>query len=329
MSKKSDKLNSALKEIRSKYGEDVIHKGNEKDFNVRFLSTGIAALDQIMSGGVAEGRIHEFYGVPSSGKSTVCLKIIKNAQDSGYNCAYIDSEKAYDPTWAKTLGVDTENLIYIPFSKAENVFDIIRTLIKTKDVKLIIVDSVAALTPQKELENDIDKLSVAEVARIISKGLRIMNTENEVNGTTTIFINQLRSKIGVFFGSPDVTPGGRALGFYSTSRVNFRRGKDIKEKDNPIGYTMHCRVEKNKVGIPKLSTEFPIMNDGHIDKEEMLVTVASTLGYWGENINLTGRTYTYKAEKVASSKDDFIKYLKANPKVCEEMEKDIVTKARK
>jgi len=257
----SKKLSKALKIIEKKFGKDTIIRGNSEDLVIKRNSSGIKEFDEMLGGGFPRGMIMELYGPESGGKSTLLLKHIAKAQKNGLICAYIDAEKALDLEWSKKLGVDIDSLIHTRITDADNVFDILKQLLISKGVDVIVVDSVAALTPRKEIEDDMNKKQMALLARTVNKGLRVVNTMNERKGSEIIFINQLRSKVGMVFGNPDTTPGGRGMAFFAAIRVSIRRGEWFPNRKERIGFEMICRAEKNKTAMPYKEARFVFLNE--------------------------------------------------------------------
>jgi recombination protein RecA len=268
-------LTLAIKKLEKKFGEGIVKRANSESLTINRLLTGIKSLDTALGGGIPIGMITEFYGEESGGKSTIVAKLIANAQKIGATCAYIDAEKALDKTWLEKLGVDWQELLHSEVTDADNVFDIAKSLIQTHEVKVLIIDSVAALTPKKEVEEDMEKQSMGVVARIVGKGLRVSNTVNNRQGTAIVFINQLREKIGIMFGDNKTTPGGKALKFFSGIRVDVKRGEWWPDKSKPVdrlGVEVICRIVKNKTSPPYKEARFVLMTDGRIKEWSELRT---------------------------------------------------------
>jgi len=250
----------AMKTIDKKFAKGMLVQGAE-GLEIEKLPTGIKEFDEALGGGFPRGMISELYGAESAGKSTVLLKTIAEAQKAGLICAYIDAEKAFDAVWAKKLGVNTEALLLSPVTDADNVFDILKELLRSEKIDLIIVDSVAALTPRAELEEEMFKKQMAALAKIVNKGLRVINTMNRRKGSAIVFINQLRSRVGLIFGNPDTTPGGRGMHHFAVIRASIKRGEWFPTRKDRIGFEIICRIEKNKTSMPYKEARFVFLNE--------------------------------------------------------------------
>jgi len=254
------KLNIVLKKLNEKFPGKV-KRANAEDLTITKLDTGIKSLNEAMGGGLPVGFITEIYGDESGGKSTIVAKMIREAQLRGEVCAYLDAEHALDQSWLNKLGVNIGEMIHTEISDADNVFDVIKALVQSKGVKIVVVDSVAALTPRKEVEDDMDKQSMGTLARTVNKGLRVSNTVNTRQGTAIIFINQTRDKIGIVYGSPITTPGGKGMKFFAGIRIEVKRGEWWPDSKNRKGFECVCKLVKNKTSIPYTEARFVLMNE--------------------------------------------------------------------
>lgn len=295
------KIGSAIKEILDKYGEGSIMKlGEARHVNVDVIPTGSVSLDLALGvGGIPKGRIVEIYGGESSGKTTLALHLVSSVQKKGHIAAYIDAEHALDPEYAKRIGVNTEDLLISQPDSGEEALDIAETLVKSSAVDLIIIDSVAALTPQAELEARMDEQQMGLQARLMSKALRKLTALSSQTGTTIIFINQTRMKIGIMFGNPTTTPGGMALKFFASVRISLDRIAKVQKGDKIIGNRVKAKVVKNKVAPPFREAEFDILFNRGINKEGDAIKLGEKLGV----IARSGNTYKY-GEKVLGSSFD-------------------------
>lgn len=293
-------LQSALKDIEKQYGKGAIMRlGDNPIMNVEAISTGSLQLDKALGiGGVPRGRIVEIYGPESSGKTTVSLHIVAEAQRQGGICAFIDAEHALDPIYAKALGVDLENLLVSQPDTGEQALEIVEALTRSGAVDVIVVDSVAALVPKSELEGDMGSSHVGLQARLMSQAMRKLAGSINKSGTTAIFINQLREKVGVMFGSPETTTGGRALKFYASVRLDVRRIESIKQGDSIVGNRTRIKVVKNKVAPPFTQCEFDIMYGKGIDTLGEIVDI----GVSEDVIKKAGAWYSY-GESRAQGRD--------------------------
>lgn len=282
-------LKACLREIES-LGEGLIAKPKK----INYIQTGFSSLDEILSGGFPRGRICEIYGNESGGKTTVSLYTIAEAQKAGITCAYIDAEHSFDKMYADLLGVNTDTLILISPDYGEQAIEAVRILCDSGEVGLIVVDSTANLVPQTEIDKPMDKESMGLQARLMAKAMRKLTATAEKHDVCIIFINQLREKIGVMFGNPETTPGGRALKFYSSIRLAVRSGERIKEKDEDIGFKCNVKCVKSKIGIAQKHTELRYIHGLGFDKRlDKLIC-----GIKDGSIIKTGGWYEYQGQKV-------------------------------
>ncbi len=322
---KQDKaLDQVLADIEKQFGKGSIMKlGSDAHLNIEATSSGSIALDVALGvGGYPKGRIVEIYGPESSGKTTFALHAIAEVQKKGGRAAFIDAEHALDPVYAKNLGVDLDNLLLSQPDTGEQALDICEALVKSGVIDLIVIDSVAALVPQAEIEGEMGDAHVGLQARLMSQALRKLSGVLNKTKTTAIFINQLREKVGVLFGNPETTPGGRALKFYSTVRLEVRRAEQIKQGDKVIGNKTNVKVVKNKVAPPFRTCSLDIMYGEGVSKEGELIELASECGI----LEKSGAWYAYKGEKIGQGKDNVRLYLKENTKLAQELEKQIRAK---
>jgi recombination protein RecA len=268
-----------------------------------------------LGGGIPKGRIIEIYGPESSGKTTVCLHAVAEVQKSGGTAAYVDAEHALDPAYAKKIGVDTNNLLLSQPDSGEQALEVVEALVRSNAVDIIVVDSVAALVPQAEIEGDMGDAHMGLQARLMSQALRKLTGVINRTKCTVIFVNQLRMKIGVMFGNPETTTGGQALKFYSSVRMDIRRISQIKQGDSVIGNHVRVKVVKNKVAPPFREAEFDIMYNQGISREGDVIDLAAA----NEIVQKSGAWYEYKGEKIAQGREAAKKYLHDNPEVFEEV----------
>ncbi len=326
MSKKEEKntdkaLEQVLKDIEKQFGENAIMKlGAEDHMKVDVTSSGSIALDVALGvGGYPKGRIIEIYGPESSGKTTIALHAIAEVQKKGGRAAFIDAEHALDPVYAKKLGVNINELLISQPDSGEQALEICDALVKSEAIDIVVIDSVAALVPQAEIDGEMGDSHVGLQARLMSQALRkLAGTLNKTN-TTAIFINQLREKVGVLFGNPETTPGGRALKFYATIRLDIRRGEQIKMGDQVLGNRTNIKVVKNKVAPPFKSASVDIMYGEGISHEGELVDVGSEIGV----LEKSGAWYAYKGEKIGQGKENVKATLRENPDMALEIEQKI------
>ena len=310
-------IKSTLKEIRNKFGmESIMILGEEKKYDIKTFPTGSFLLDKALGiGGYPKGRIVEIFGSESSGKTTFALHAIANIQKEGGIAAFIDVEHALDPKYAKNLGVDINNLILSQPDSGEQALEIADTLIKTGAIDLVIVDSVAALVPEAELNGEMKEQTIGAQARLMSKALRKMTASINKTKTTIIFINQIREKIGIIFGNPEVTPGGRSLKFYASIRLELRKSKLVGVSNDYTGHLIKVKVVKNKLSAPfKFFTTEIIFAHG-ISKEGEIVDASTEMGI----INKKGTWYYYNSNKIAQGRNKTKKYLIDNPKIMQEL----------
>jgi recombination protein RecA len=289
--------------------------GEAHAVNVETIPTGSISLDLALGGGIPKGRIIEIYGPEASGKTTVCLHAVAEVQKAGGTAAYIDAEHALDPAYAKRLGVNTDNLLISQPDSGEQALEILETLVRSNAVDIVVIDSVAALVPQAEIEGDMGDAQMGLQARLMSQAMRKLTGVINRSKTTVIFVNQLRMKIGVMFGNPETTTGGNALKFYASVRMDIRRISQIKQSDRVIGNHVRVKVVKNKVAPPFREAEFDIMYNQGISKEGDLIDLATA----HEIVQKSGAWYTYKGENIAQGREAAKKYLAENPKVYEEI----------
>ena len=317
-------LDTALAQIDRQFGKGAIMRlGSDERAPVEVIQTGSIALDVALGiGGLPKGRIVEIYGPESSGKTTVALHAIANAQRNGGIAAFIDAEHALDPEYAKALGVDTDALLVSQPDTGEQALEIADMLVRSGSIDLVVIDSVAALVPRAEIEGEMGDSHVGLQARLMSQALRKLTGALSNTNTTMIFINQLREKIGVFFGSPETTAGGKALKFYASVRLDIRRIETLKDGTEAVGNRTRVKVVKNKMAAPFKQAEFDIIYGIGISREGSLID----FGVEQEIVKKSGAWYTYEGEQLGQGKENSRKYLIDNPKVADEIEKKIKTK---
>ena len=317
-----NKLKSVISNIEKSYGKGSIMMLGKKDIdaNIDVYSTGSLGLDIALGiGGLPKGRVIEVYGPESSGKTTLTLHIIAEAQKVGGTCAFIDAEHALDPGYAKKLGVNIDELLISQPDTGEQALEISDTLVKSEGIDLLVIDSVAALVPRAELEGEMGDSLPGLQARLMSQALRKLTSSISKTNTMVVFINQLRMKIGVMFGSPEVTTGGNALKFYSSVRLDIRRIGAIKDKDSIIGNQTRVKVVKNKMAPPFKMVEFDIMYGEGISKIGEIID----LGVQADIIDKSGAWYSYKDEKIGQGRENTKQFLKDNPELLNEIESRI------
>ena len=318
-------LEKALADIESDYGKGAIMRlGNYKMEDVDVISTGAIGIDLALGvGGIPKGRIIEIYGPESSGKTTLTLQIIAEAQKAGGETAFIDAEHALDPIYAKKLGVDIDRLLVSQPNNGEEAMEITEKLIRSSAIDLVVVDSVAALVPQAEIEGNMGDTHVALQARLMSQALRkIAGAMNKTN-TTVIFINQLREKVGGY-GNPEVTPGGRALKFYSSVRIDIRKGQQIVDGGKHVGNLTRVKIVKNKVAPPFKEVEVEMVYGQGISRMGSLIDTAIEF----DIINKAGSWFSYGEEKIGQGREKVKKYLDENPEKAEEIKKKVMDKVK-
>lgn len=316
----------AVNQIKSRFGEGSIMKlGEAKSMTVEAVSTGCLSLDIALGvGGVPYGRIIEIYGPESSGKTTLAQHIVSEVQKTGGIAAFVDAEHALDPEYAKKIGVNVNELLISQPDTGEQALEIVETLVRSNAVDVIVIDSVAALTPRAEIEGDMGAIHVGLQARLMSQALRKLAAIVGKSQTVVIFINQIRHKIGVMFGNPETTPGGNALKFYSSLRIEVRRAAQIKQGDKIIGNRVKAKIVKNKVAAPFRVTEFDIMYNEGISLAGDLLDTGIAYGVIGKN----GNSYSYGEEKLGVGRETAKTYLKENPKMMGQIKKEIWQEAK-
>lgn len=322
---KEDKLkalDAAITQIEKQYGKGSIMKLGESqaDMNVETIPTGSLSLDIALGlGGIPRGRIVEVYGPESSGKTTVALHMVAEVQKRGGIAGFIDAEHALDPVYAKNIGVDIDNLYISQPDSGEQALEITETMVRSGAVDIIIVDSVAALVPKAEIDGDMGDAHVGLQARLMSQALRKLTSVISKSNCIVIFINQLREKVGIMFGNPETTTGGRALKFYSSIRLDVRRIESLKQSGEIIGNRTRIKVVKNKIASPFKEAEFDIMFGQGISKEGDILDLAAELSV----INKSGAWYAYNGEKIGQGRENAKNFLKENPQICDEVEQKV------
>ena len=319
---RSKALATALTQIDKAFGKgSVMRLGDDIRPPVAVIPTGSVALDIALGiGGLPRGRIVEIFGPESSGKTTVALHAVASAQRAGGNAAFIDAEHALDPVYAKALGVDTDNLLVSQPDTGEQALEIADMLIRSGGLDIIVIDSVAALVPKAEIEGEMGDSHVGLQARLMSQALRKITGALSSTGTTAIFINQLREKIGVFFGNPETTTGGKALKFYASVRIDVRRTQTLKDGDQPVGNRTKAKVVKNKMAPPFKQAEFDILYGQGISREGGLLD----LGVENGIVRKSGSWYTYGSDQLGQGKENARTFLKDNPELASEIETKIL-----
>ena len=319
---RSKALATALAQIDKSFGKgSIMRLGDESRPPVAVIPTGSTALDIALGiGGLPRGRVVEIFGPESSGKTTVALHAVANAQKAGGNAAFIDAEHALDPVYAKALGVDIDNLLVSQPDTGEQALEIADMLIRSGGLDIIVIDSVAALVPKAEIEGEMGDSHVGLQARLMSQALRKITGALSATGTTAIFINQLREKIGVFFGSPETTTGGKALKFYASVRIDVRRTQTLKDGDQPVGNRTKAKVVKNKMAPPFKQAEFDILYGQGISREGGLLDLGVDNGI----IRKSGAWYTYGTDQLGQGKENARAFLKDNPELAREIEDKIL-----
>jgi recombination protein RecA len=326
MSNDRDKsLEMALAQIEKQHGKgSVMRMGERTNLAISTVSTGALALDLALGvGGLPTGRVTEIYGPESSGKSTLAMHVVAESQRNGGTCAYIDAEHAMDPVYAKAIGVDIDQLLISQPDTGEQALEIADMLVRSGAVDVLVIDSVAALTPRAEIEGEMGDSHVGLQARLMSQALRKLTGNLHKTGTIAIFINQLREKIGVMFGSPETTPGGRALKFYSSVRLDIRRIEAIKDGAEVVGNRTRVKVVKNKVSPPFRQAEFDIMYGKGISREGSLLDMAVDFGI----VKKAGAWFTYEGEQLGQGRENAKTFLVDNPEIMMDISNKVLTMA--
>ncbi len=315
---KSRALSAALGQIEKQFGKGTIMRlGDNQAMDIEAISTGSLSIDIALGiGGLPCGRVVEIYGPESSGKTTLTLQVIAEAQKKGKTCAFVDAEHALDPIYAEKLGVNIDDLLVSQPDTGEQALEICDMLVRSGAVDVVIVDSVAALTPKAEIEGDMGDSHVGLQARLMSQALRKLTANIKRSNTLCIFINQIRMKIGVMFGNPETTTGGNALKFYSSVRLDIRRIGAIKDGDAVVGNETRVKVVKNKVAPPFKQAEFQILYGQGISKEAELID----LGVQQKMVEKAGAWYSYNGNRIGQGKANVVKFLKDNPEISNELE---------
>lgn len=318
---KDKTLEQVMADIEKQFGKGAIMKlGDDNHLEIETTSSGSISLDIALGvGGYPKGRIIEIYGPESSGKTTFALHAIAEVQKAGGRAAFIDAEHALDPIYCKKLGVDVKELLLSQPDTGEQALEICEALVRSEAVNIVVIDSVAALVPQAEIEGEMGDSHVGLQARLMSQALRKLSGTISKTKTTAIFINQLREKVGIIFGNPETTPGGRALKFYSTIRLDVRRAEQIKDGENIVGNRTNVKVVKNKVAPPFKTAQLDIMYGVGVSKEGEIVDLASEINI----IQKSGAWFAYNGEKIGQGKENVKQYLRDNPKIAAEIESKI------
>ncbi len=319
------KIEDTLKEIKNKFGDDSIMKlGDKPRVDIDAISTGSIGLDAALGvGGLPRGRIIEIFGPESSGKTTLSLHVIAEAQKKGGVCAFIDAEHAMDPEYSKKLGVKIDELLISQPDNGEQALEITESLVRSGKIDVIVIDSVAALTPRDEIEGDMGAHHMGKQARLMSQALRKLTAIVAKSKTIVIFINQIRMQIGVMFGNPETTPGGKALKFYTSVRIDIRRIAQIKKGEEVMGSRIRAKVIKNKVAAPFRQTEFDLMYNEGISREGEIIALGEKHGLISK---VGGGSYSYGEMKLGRGYDATRQFLKENSKVADEILKEIKKK---
>ncbi|ABO50441.1 RecA protein [Desulforamulus reducens MI-1] len=321
MSDKIKALEIALANIEKQFGKGSIMKlGDSTKLNIEAISSGALSLDIALGvGGLPRGRVVEIYGPESSGKTTVALHVIAEAQKQNGMAAFIDAEHALDPVYARNLGVDTENLLVSQPDTGEQALEICEALVRSGAVDVVVVDSVAALVPRAEIEGDMGDTHVGLQARLMSQALRKLTGIVSKSKTIVVFINQIREKVGVIYGSPEVTTGGRALKFYASVRMEVRKQENIKQGTDIVGSRTRVKIVKNKVAPPFKQAEFDIMYGTGISKEGSILDVATEL----KIVNKSGAWYSYGDERLGQGRENAKELFKERPELCQEIQNKV------
>ncbi|MFH1655917.1 MAG: recombinase RecA [Candidatus Omnitrophota bacterium] len=326
VSSRQKALELALSQIEKQFGKGSIMKlGQETKIDVASLPTGALSLDIALGiGGLPRGRVVEIFGPEASGKTTLTLSVISQAQKSGGVAAFIDAEHAFDATYAKIVGVNLDDLLISQPDTGEQALEITETLVRSNAVDLVVIDSVAALTPRAEIEGEMGDLKIGLQARLMSQALRKLTGAISKSKTCVVFINQIRMKIGVMFGSPETTPGGRALKFYSSVRIDLRRIGSIKVGEQVTGGRVKAKVVKNKVAPPFKVAIFEILHDEGISRSGTILDIATEIGI----IKKSGTWITFENERIGQGRENARQYLKEHEKVLNRIEKEIREKTK-
>ena len=318
---KSKALSAALSQIERQFGKGTVMRlGDGAVQNIEAIPTGSLALDNALGiGGLPRGRVVEIYGPESSGKTTLTLQVVAEAQKLGGTCAFVDAEHALDPTYAEKIGVDVDNLLVSQPDTGEQALEITDMLVRSAAIDVVVVDSVAALTPKAEIEGDMGDHHVGLQARLMSQALRKLTANIKRSNTLVIFINQIRMKIGVMFGNPETTTGGNALKFYSSVRLDIRRIGAIKKADEVLGNQTRVKIVKNKVAPPFKQCEFDILYNEGISHEGELIDI----GVMHNIVDKSGAWYGYGKERIGQGKDNARQYLKDHPEMASEIEEKL------
>lgn len=319
---KDNAITEALDQIKQRFGEGAIMRFGEQAQNIETITTGCLSLDLALGKGIPRGRVIEIYGPEASGKTTLAQHMIAEVQKAGGTAAFIDAEHALDPEYAKKIGIDVENLLISQPNFGEQALEILETLVRSNAVDVVVIDSVAALTPRAEIEGDMGDSHMGLQARLMSQALRKLTSIINKTNTIVIFINQIRMKIGVMFGNPETTTGGNALKFYSSVRIEIRRRAQIKKGDKIIGNRVKVKIAKNKVAPPFRRAEFDIMYNEGISAAGDILEVGMKLGV----IKKSGHTYKYNDEKLAVGNQATKTYLKDNQDLLKEIRQKILDK---
>jgi recombination protein RecA len=314
-------LEMALAQIDKQFGKgSIMRMGEKSSMAIETIPTGALALDLALGvGGLPRGRVVEIYGPESSGKSTLAMHVVAEAQRNGGICAYVDAEHAMDPVYAKAIGVDIDELLISQPDTGEQALEIVDMLVRSGALDVVVIDSVAALTPRAEIEGDMGDSHVGLQARLMSQALRKLTANLNKSNTVAVFINQLREKIGVMFGSPETTPGGRALKFYSSVRLDIRRIESIKDGVEVVGSRTRVKIVKNKVAPPFRQAEFDIMYGKGISREGSLLDIAVDLGI----VKKSGAWYTYDGEQLGQGRENAKSFLAENAELMVEISERI------
>ncbi len=318
---KKKALNTAISQIEKRHGAgSVMRLGDNSQMEVQAISTGSIALDIALGiGGVPRGRIIEIFGPESSGKTTVALHIVAEVQKAGGEAAFIDAEHALDPVYAKALGVDINNLLVSQPDCGEDALNITEQLVRSGAVDIVVVDSVAALVPRQEIEGDMGQATVGVQARLMSQAMRKLSAVISKSNSVVVFINQLREKVGVMYGNPETTPGGRALKFYASVRIDVRKKDPLKNGNDIYGSSVRCKVVKNKVAPPFKTAEFDIIYGKGISRSGEIIDYAISL----DIIKKSGSWFSYNGERIGQGKDNVRKLIEADPALLAEIDAQI------